>query len=178
MAQSLFTRIRCRKDTQTAIVLLTTRVKKLDEDDWKKLRRLLGYLKQTIKLLLILRADRVNVLKWLLDASYEAHANMRGHTGGNMSMGKDVCGSIISISKKQKINTKSLTEAELIGSDDAMSHMLWTRHFLEAHGYEINKNILYQDNMSPMLLENNGNKSSTKKTRKIITCATILYRIG
>ena len=40
-----------------------TRVRKLDEDDWKKLRILLGYLKQTIKLTLILRANAVNVLK-------------------------------------------------------------------------------------------------------------------
>ena len=36
--QILFTGIRCRKDTQTSIALLTTRVRKLDKDDWKKLR--------------------------------------------------------------------------------------------------------------------------------------------
>ena len=52
-------------------------------------------------------------------------------------MGKDGHGSIISISKKQKLNTKILTEAELIGADDAMPHMLWTRYFLEAQGYGI-----------------------------------------
>ena len=111
MAQLLFTGIRCRKDAQTEIAFLTTRVRELGEDDWKKLRRLLGYLKQTIKLPLILRADRVNVLKWWVDASYAAHDNMRGHTGGTMSMGKDGCGSIISISKKQNLNKKSSTEA-------------------------------------------------------------------
>ena len=54
MAQLLFTGVLCRTDTQTAIDLLTTRARKPDEDDWKKLRRLLGYLKRTIKLLLIL----------------------------------------------------------------------------------------------------------------------------
>ena len=99
-------------------------VRKPDEDDWKKLRRLLGYLKQTIKSPLILRADWVNVMKWWVDASYAAHDDMRGHTGGNMSMGKDVRGSIISILKKQKLNTKSSTEEELIGADYAMPHML------------------------------------------------------
>ena len=77
-------------------------------------------------------------------------------------MGKDGCGSIISISNKKKLNTKSSTEAELIGADDAMPQMLWTRYFLEAQGYGIDENILYQDNMSPMLLENNGKKYSTK----------------
>ena len=43
-AQLLLTGIRCRKDTLMAIAFLTTKVRKPDEDDWKKLRRLLGYL--------------------------------------------------------------------------------------------------------------------------------------
>ena len=60
------------------------------------------------------------MLKWWVDASYAAHDNMRGHTGGTMSMEKDGIGSIISISKKQKMNTKNSTEAELIGADDAI----------------------------------------------------------
>ena len=127
MPQLQFTRIRCRKDAQTAIYFLTKRVRKPDEDGWKKLRRLLGYLKRTIKLLLILRADGVNVLKWWVDASYAAHAYMRGHIGGTMSMGKDRHGLIISISRKKKLSTKSSTEAELIGVDDAIPQMLWTR---------------------------------------------------
>ena len=87
-------------------------------------------------------------------------------------MGKDRRGSIINISKKQKLNTNSSKEAELIGADNAMPQMLWTGYFLEAQGYGIDKNILYQDNMSAMLLENNGKKSSTK-TRNISTCAII-----
>ena len=33
--------------------------------------------------------------------------------------------------------------------------MLWTRYFLEEQGYGINENIMYQDNISAMLLENN-----------------------
>ena len=56
-----------------------------------------------------------------------------------MSMGKDGRGSIISISKKQKLNTKSSAEAELIGADEAMPQMLWTRYFLEAQGYGIDE---------------------------------------
>ena len=45
--------------------------------------------------------------------------------------------------------------------------ILWTRLFLEAQGYNINKNILFQDNKSTILLEQNGKKSSSKRTRHL-----------
>ena len=96
--QLLFIGIQCRKDAQTAIAFLTTRMKKPDKDNWKKLRRFLGYLKQTIKLPLILRADIVKVMKWWVDTSYASHDDMRGKTGGTLSMGKDGRRSIINIS--------------------------------------------------------------------------------
>ena len=76
VTQLLFSGNQYRKDAQTAIYLLTTRVRNLEEDNCKKLRRLLGYLKRTIKLPLILQADGVNVIKWWVDASYAAHENM------------------------------------------------------------------------------------------------------
>ena len=38
---------------------------------------------------------------------------------------------------------------------------------MEAQGYEVKKNILYQDNKSAILLETNGKKSSSKRTRAI-----------
>ena len=84
-----------------------------------------------------------------------------------MSMGGNGRGSIISIPKKQKLNTEISTEAETIGSDNTMIHMIWTRYFLEVQVYGTDNNILYQDNMSAILLEKNGNKSSTKNTNYI-----------
>jgi hypothetical protein len=38
---------------------------------------------------------------------------------------------------------------------------------MEAQGYEIIKNILFQDNKSAILLEINGKKSSGKRTRAL-----------
>ena len=142
-----------------------------DEEDRKKLRRLIGYLKRTIKLPLILQSDGVNVLKWLVDASYATHYDIQGHTGGTISIGKEGRVSIIIISKKQKLNTKSSTEAELVREDNAMPQMLRTSYFLEEQGYGIDENILYQENMSAMLVEKNGKKYSKKK-RNTLTCAT------
>ena len=45
--------------------------------------------------------------------------------------------------------------------------ILWTQLFLEAQGWIITKNIIYQDNKSAILLETNGKKSSGKRTRAI-----------
>jgi hypothetical protein len=39
--------------------------------------------------------------------------------------------------------------------------------FMEAQGFEITHNILYQDNKSAILLEKNGKRSSSKRTRAL-----------
>eukprot|EP00957_Ditylum_brightwellii_P104557 7967049-Ditylum_brightwellii.AAC.1 len=49
--------------------------------------------------------------QWWVDGTFTVHANMRSHTGTTMSLGKD---SIYSASLKQKINTRSSTETELV----------------------------------------------------------------
>ena len=94
----------------------------------------------------------MNTIKWWVDASYAAHDDMRGHTGGKMSMVKNGRRLIISISKNQNLNKKISTEEELIGADKAMLYMLWTRCFLEAQAYGIDVNVFYQYNTSAMLL--------------------------
>jgi hypothetical protein len=51
-------------------------------------------------------------------------------------------------SGKQKIVTKSSTEAELVGLSDTASPALNLRHWLTAQGYAMGPVIIYQDNMS------------------------------
>ena len=79
-------------------------------------------------------------------------------------MGK---GAIIGTSTKQKLNTRRSTEYELVGADDVMTISMWTTYFVEAQGYKIKRSILYQDNKSCILLENNGQASSSKRTKHI-----------
>ena len=81
-----------------------------------------------------------------------------------MTMGN---GAIQSISRKQKLNTRSSTEAELIGVDDAATMVLWTKLFMEEQGYDIEENKIYQDNKSAILLETNGRKSAGKRSRAL-----------
>ena len=106
-------------------------MKEPDIDDWKKLLRLLNYLKDTIELETTLEADNTNIAKWYADAAFAVHPDMRSHTGGVMTLGK---GAVQTISTKQKINTKSSTKAELVGADDVLSYILWTKWFLEEQG--------------------------------------------
>ncbi|MGL6130278.1 MAG: Ty1/Copia family ribonuclease HI, partial [Fusobacteriaceae bacterium] len=104
------------------------------------------------------------VLQWYVDASYGVHANLRGHTGGGLTMGR---GFPLVNSTKQKLNTRSSTESELVGVDDMMSSITWTRYFLKEQGYNVTDNIVYQDNKSTILLEKNGKQSSGKRTKHI-----------
>ena len=104
------------------------------------------------------------MVSWWADAAFAVHPDMKSHTGGIMSLGK---GAVQSISTKQKLNTKSSTEAELVGADDVLSHILWTKHFMEAQGYKAKQTILYQDNTSAILLEKNGRNSAGKRSRHI-----------
>ena len=70
VAKLLFVCKRGRPDIQVPIAFLSTRATKSDEDDWRKLRRLMRYLKSTQDLVLTLKADDLTVIKWWVDASY------------------------------------------------------------------------------------------------------------
>jgi hypothetical protein len=59
---------------------------------------------------------------------------MRGHTRGGLSMGR---GFSIVNSTKQKLNTCSSTETKIIGVNDCMPSICWTRYFMDAQGYRI-----------------------------------------
>ena len=99
-----------------------------------------------------------------MDASFGVHQDFKSHTGAMMSMGG---GAFQSFSKKQKLNTRSSNESELVALDDVSVHIMWTKLFLEHQGYSVEKNIVFQDNRTSMLLEINGLKSAGKRSRAI-----------
>jgi len=162
VAKALFACKRARPDIHTAVALLCTRVKNPNLEDWKKLIRLLKYCNGTRQDKLTLSADNLHVIKWSVDSSFAVHPDFKSHTGGCMSLGT---GAPITTSRKQKLNTRSSTESELVSVDDMSVMILWTKLFMEAQGYEIIKNILLQDNKSTILLETNGKRSSSQRTR-------------
>jgi hypothetical protein len=162
VAKGLFVCKRARPDIQPAIAFLATRVKDANEQDWFKLVRLMKYLNHSKEDVLRLQADDKATITWYLDAAFAVHKDFRSHTGATMTLGR---GSIQSVSTKQKINTRSSTEAELVSMDDIISKVLWTKLFLESQGYKIKQNVIMRDNQSAMKLEANGKASSGKRTR-------------
>jgi Reverse transcriptase (RNA-dependent DNA polymerase) len=152
-AKLLFLCKRACPDVQTATAFLCTRVKAPDIDDYKKLGRVMHYLRTTHDMVLTLESNSVNIIKWWVDASFAVHPDMKSHTGAVMSLGR---GAMYSTSMRQKLNGRSSTEGELIGVSDVLPQILWTRYFLEAQGYTIKESIVYQDNQSAILLEKNG----------------------
>jgi hypothetical protein len=114
-AKLLYVAIRARMDLLLAVSFLTTRVSKCTSEDETKLKRVLEYIKGSIDMEYVLGADNLTSLRTWVDASYAVHPDMRSHTGGVMSFGT---GGLIGKSSKQKLNTKSSTEAETVGASD------------------------------------------------------------
>jgi hypothetical protein len=162
VAKLLYVSQRGRTDTQPTIAFLCTRVSKPTEQDWSKLRRLLEYLHGTLDQTRTLGADNLHSMVTWVDASYAIHADMKSHTGGAISLGT---GALMTKSTKQKLNTKSSTEAEVVGSSDYLPNTIWAGNFLEAQGYKLEENVFLQDNQSSMKLIKNGRASSGPKTR-------------
>ena len=98
-----------------------------------------------------------------VDASYGVHADGKSHTGGVISIGS---GAAFVKSSKQKLVSKSSTEAELIALSDMTSNIIWTREFLQHQGYYMNAASVYQDNTSTIALAEKG-RSTSERTRHV-----------
>ena len=90
---------------------------------------------------------------------------MRGNTGSTMNHGQV---SPVSFSRKKKLNTRSSNKSELVGVGNTMPPVLWARYLLEEKGYVVDDKIMFQKNMSTMILKNIENRFSTN-SKKIFT---------
>ena len=155
---------RSRTDIITTIAFLCTRVTKSAEQDWKEPKRLLEYLWSTIDDVLILGAEDLRSIGSFVDVSFAMHEDMRSHTGGGMSFGRGI---LMGRSTKQKLNTTTSTESEVVGAAEYLPLVVWLMKFLEHQGYKVQSRVLYQDNISAIRLEKNGQRSSSRRTKQI-----------
>jgi hypothetical protein len=121
--------------TQTAVAFLMTRVKCPDTAHCEKLGRVIKYLQGGPELGLMLEADDMDIIMWWMGASFaERHSN-----------------------------TKSSTEATLVGLNNMKPLILWTWYFLGAKEYDIKRKKIFQDNQSAVLLERKWWHSSSHR---------------
>ena len=104
----------------------------------------------------MLGKDESGCADWCIEVSFVVHLNIHGHTGAMTSMGQR---SIFSGPWKQELESCSSME-----SYDVLPQMLWTKKYLEDQGAMVKDTVLYQDNMSSILLEKNKNLLSSKMT--------------
>jgi len=67
------------------------------------------------------------------------HEDMKGHTGGIITFGTEV---IDKQSSTQKMNSRSSTETEQIGTGEYLPKIIFFELFMEGQGYKLESNIL------------------------------------
>ena len=163
-AKLLWVGKKARPDILVPLSFLGKRTPVADEDDWKKLYRLLSYLKGTKELRLKLTVDGLNVVKWWADSSFAVHDDLRSHSGGFGTLGK---GAFYANSTTQRLNTTSSTESEVVAASEMVPQALWTKSFLLHQGYNTNNILFNQDNKAAILLQKSGVLSRGKRSRHV-----------
>ena len=137
VAKMLYVAKRVKPECLTVVAFLsTTAVTVCDLDDMAKLRRLLGYVLGTRERGIVFRMGKELTVNVFIDAAYGVHQNSgESQTGCVIILGEQ--GPLYAKSSKQKIVTKSSTEAELVGLSDTASQAINTRCFLMAQGYDV-----------------------------------------
>ena len=163
VAKLLYLAKRARPDILLATSYLTTRVTRATEGDLEKLSRCLEYLNGSKDITLRLDGKDYSNVTVYADASYGTHADRKSHTGTVLNLGRAfICG----YSRKQRINTKSSCEAELVGVSDGVNPAIGVMNFMINQGYEARPVTLMQDNKSTIKMIESG-KSNSERSRHI-----------
>ena len=104
-----------------------------------------------------LEPDDTQTLYCHIGSSFGIRNDLKGHAGSTFGIGS---GSIYNESTKHKKNDRSSTKAELIVIDDNIVMVIWTKKFIEEQGFDIELNLIYQDNQSTIKLATKGKDSS------------------
>jgi hypothetical protein len=152
-----------RPDILLPITYLATRVQEPNEDDLRKLMRVVRYLAGTKELCMSLIVQEPVTVHCYVDASYGVHQDGKSHTGMLLTIGK---GAVLARSRKQKIVVKSSTEAELVAASDEAGELLHAQGFLREIGESVAIGVLHQDNTAAISLETKG-KAAAARTKHV-----------
>ena len=155
--------IRTRPDIMTACAYISTNSHDPREDDMKRVNKIYAYIKGTrdMKWIMDTKYNKLE-LELLTDSAFAVHYDRRSHTGKMIVIGDN--GFPVAIkSHKQKINTTSSTESELVGLHDSLDLLMWCREIMKFMGYEQNCTKIFVDNTSTITQAYMGKPSNNNK---------------
>lgn len=144
-----------RPDLCTAINFLSRYQNKNNKELWQNLKRVLRYIKGTIKLKLTYsKSLNIESLVGYVDADWGGNETDRRSTTGYMFK---LFGNLVSWNtKRQNSVAASSTEAEYMALFEAVRETLWIKSLLQSIDYEIKGSIvIFEDNQSCISIANN-----------------------
>ena len=142
---------RVKPEMCVGVSYLSTQVTKPNVDDMRKLDRAVRYVRDHSGEGITLFAEgegKIVLVKGHIDASFGCHEDGKSHTGVCVTLGN---GPVFVRSVKQKIVTKSSTEAELVALSDEAGLMFHIEDFVNAQGYSCQV-MIGQDNQSTIAM--------------------------
>ena len=154
-----------RPDILLSVVGLATRSKQPNIFDMQRLDRVIGYLLYTKHLGMNIKVTDTE-LNAYFDASWNCHPDAKGHSGIVITIGQFGF-PIIYKSSKQKIVTRSSTEAELVCDFTGTDILLYARRLWLSLGYgtKDEPTVLHQDNTSTITISYIGRGSSGSNSK-------------
>ena len=159
----LYAAKRCRPDVLLTTSYLSSKVQDPSEKDMESLMQMLKYLNKTVARKMHFRREKKISVVGSVDAAYAVHVDGKSRTGILIVLAG---ATILAKSAKQKMTTKSSTEAEVVALSDGASEVLWVLMFLEAQGHDVKPGIIQQDNRSVITLMSKP-KVQTNRTKHL-----------
>ena len=145
VAKLLYLAKRVRPEILVSISFLSSRVLHSTEEDESKLRKVFKYLNNNEKISINYTGGGNNQIIAYGDAAYLVHQDCESRTGTVLMMNDGV---ILGRSSKQKLISKSSTEAELIANAETMTDIVICMNFLDNQEITQNSIKCYTDNVS------------------------------
>ena len=142
----MFLATRIRPDMLLPLAYLATRGNTPTVQMQQHLTRVLQYLNATKNHYLRFTPTDYKLYAWV-DASYNVHCDSKGHSGISITLGRHNA-PLYCRSSKQKLVTRSSTEAELVAMDSAMIPIMDLIQLLKFFGWQDLPTIIFQDNIS------------------------------
>jgi hypothetical protein len=155
-----------RPDTLLPVAYLASRSHVATPTDFKKLLKVLRYLKGTKTKGITIKCSDLQLYAHC-DASSNVHSDGKGHTGYFISLGS-THSYVHAKSGKQRITGTSSTDCEIFALVECVKTALWIRNFLSELRLDKIRSIqIYQDNKSAILMITD--ESKYRKSKHILS---------